>query len=227
MVQSEIFNRVFRLIYGNSGGTTFTIEHNNMQFLVTAKHIFEKAGYPDSGTISLLIEGQYAPLEVEIRYPVDPHIDIAVMKSKDNRFISRVYNNSNTSKGLIWGQDVFFLGFPYEYDRHLKSFPNSKTPVPFVKKACFSGALDDGHSCILLDGHNNKGFSGGPVCFKPVDSAKKTMSIAAVVSGYRFEKQKVFDKNDQETESYIKSNTGIIVAYDIQEAIEIAKHWNT
>ena len=53
------------------------------------------------------------------------------------------------------------------------------------------------------------------------------MSIAAVVSGYRFEKQKVFDKNDQETESYIKSNTGIIVAYDIQEAIEIAKHWNT
>ena len=113
------------------------------------------------------------------------------------------------------------------YDRHLKSFPNSKTPVPFVKKACFSGALDDGHSCILLDGHNNKGFSGGPVCFKPVDSAKKTMSIAAVVSGYRFEKQKVFDKNDQETESYIKSNTGIIVAYDIQEAIEIAKHWNT
>ena len=46
MVQSEIFGRVFRIVFGSNAGTTFTIEQDGTQFLVTAKHIFKDVQFP-------------------------------------------------------------------------------------------------------------------------------------------------------------------------------------
>lgn len=233
MVQSEILNRVFRLVYGDPykqafrSGTAFTMECNGSQFLVTAKHIFEDLEFPKEGTIGLLTEGgKYTPYEVDIRYPADSEVDIAVMKPKHHQHIFEEYSNRNTSEGLIFGQDVFFLGFPYEYDKLLGSFPDRKRPVPFIKKACFSGGLKDGHACMVFDGHNNPGFSGGPVCYRSTDAPNGTMSIAAVISGYYPEKQDVLDENGRPTGSYVMSNTGIIFAYDIKEAVQVAEHWD-
>ena len=39
MVQMEIISRVFRIVFGTSTGTAFTIEDHGVQFLVTAKHM--------------------------------------------------------------------------------------------------------------------------------------------------------------------------------------------
>lgn len=231
MVSREILDRVFRLVcrsvYGEDRGTAFTMECNGSQFLVTARHMFGRLGFPKEGTIELLTEdGRYTPYEVDIRYPADPEVDIAVMRPKHHQHISQVYPNRNGSGELIFGQDVFFLGFPYEYDESLMSFPDSKRPVPFIKKACFSGRFSDGHACMAFDGHNNPGFSGGPVCYKSIDTPDGTMSIAAVISGYRFEKQDVLDESGRPTGNYVKSNTGIIFAYDIREAVRVAEHWD-
>ena len=230
MVSREILDRVFRLVcrsaYGKDCGTAFTMECNHSQFLVTAKHMFGKLGFPKEGTIELLTEdGRYTPYEVDIRYPADSRVDIAVMRPKNHHHISEEYPNRNTSEWMIFGQDVFFLGFPYEYDELLLSFPDSKRPVPFIKKACFSGRFSDGHACMVFDGHNNPGFSGGPVCYKSMDAPNGTMSITAVISGYRAEKQVVLDKNGRSTGSYVEFNTGIIFAYDIREAVNVAEHW--
>lgn len=73
MVRREILDRVFELVCEDGGkGTTFTMECNDSQFLVTAKHIFEDLGFPKEGTIGLLTEGgKYTPYEVDIRYPAD------------------------------------------------------------------------------------------------------------------------------------------------------------
>ena len=79
---------------------------------------------------------------------------------------------------------------------------------------------------MAFDGHNNPGFSGGPVCYKSMDTPDGAMSIAAVISGYRFEKQDVLDESGQPTGNYVKSNTGIIFAYDIREAVRVAEHWD-
>ena len=224
MVQSEIFGRVFRIVFGSNAGTTFTIEQDGTQFLVTAKHIFEDAQFPAQAEIMLWKEGRYQSIHVEIRYPEDQEIDIAVMKTNPYLFVSKINDNKNTSEGLIWGQDVYFLGFPYDFDVHLKSLPDSKTPVPFIKKACLSGALNE-HSILVLDGQNNKGFSGGPVCFKSIQSDEKSMRIAGVISGYYYEKKKVLDPTGNITEYYLEDNTGIVKAYDIREAITVAKTW--
>lgn len=235
MAQPEILNRVFKLVYGDPykqifrSGTAFTMECNGSQFLVTARHIFKTGQWPlpEEGAIWLLIEGgKYTPYEMDIRYPADSEVDIAVMKPKNHQHISEEYSNRNTSEGLVFGQDMFFLGFPHEYDKLSGSFPDGKRPVPFVKRACFSGESNDGHNCMVFDGYNNLGFSGGPVCYKSIDAPDGMMSVAAVISGYRLEKQLVFDENGRPTGSYVESNTGIIFAYDIKEAVQVAEHWD-
>lgn len=225
MVQYEVLARTFRIRYGNSCATAFTIEESNIQYLVTAKHFFEEFGFPDTASIQLLIDGQYKTLAVSVRYPSDTRIDIAVMKTTPYCEVSAKIENTVSSTGLAYGQDVYFLGYPYNYDRLLATFPERRAPVPFVKKAVFSGMLNPSPSLLFLDGHNNPGFSGGPVCFKK--ASDKLFSIAGVISGYHFEKSSVFDKQtDKEVPLYVKENTGILYASDISFAIKIAKEWS-
>ena len=224
MVQMEIVSRVFRIVFGTSSGTAFTIEDHGVQFLVTAKHIFESANHPATGRIALLTGKKYQSFDVEIRYPTDKEIDIAVMKITPYQQVTPMFENKNTIEGITLGQDVYFLGFPYQYDQLLSTIPGDNKPLPFVKKACLSTILMDNKNTLLLDGHNNPGFSGGPVCFKEVGKDNK-MLIAGVVSGYRFDRQYVFDENDLKTKSYIKDNTGIIVVNCISHAVKIASEW--
>ena len=225
MVQAEIFCRVMRILHENSLGTAFTIESHGEQYVVTAKHLFESNGFPSSTIIKLYFGNNYVPIEVDVRYPSEPKADIAVMKLKKAQLLTPVYDNINSSDGLIYGQDVFFIGFPYEYDRILGMFPGGNMPIPFVKKACLSAILKDGAGTILLDGHNNPGFSGGPVCYKTVGSTEKSMRILGVISGYRFDSQPLFDKSGNQTDFFVKENTGIIIVSDIKHAVQIAENW--
>ncbi len=225
MVQAEVFCRVMRIQHENSLGTAFTIESHGKQFIVTAKHLFESNGFPSSSAISLLIGTSYQTFDVDIRYPAEQKADIAVMRLKKERLLTPVYDNINSSDGLIYGQDVYFVGFPYQYDSILGMFPGGNMPIPFVKKACLSAILKDGAGTILLDGHNNPGFSGGPVCYKTIGSAEKTMRILGVVSGYRFDSQPLFDNSGNQTSFFVRENTGIIIVSDIKHAVQIADNW--
>lgn len=225
MVQAEVFRRVIRIKYDGSSGTAFTIESHDEQFLVTAKHLFIANGLPQNATISLLIGTSYQSFDVNIRYPSNPRVDIAVMKFQQPLFLTPVYENVNTTNGLVFGQDVYYVGFPYEYDSILGMFPGGNMPIPFVKKACMSAILQDGAGTILLDGISNPGFSGSPVCFNMIGSTEKTMRIIGVVSGYRFAPQPVYDHSGSQKDFYVKENTGIIIVSDIKHAVEVAESW--
>lgn len=223
MVQAEVLKRVLRIRCGNSAGTAFTMEINKVQFIVTAKHIFEKVAYPQSTNIDLLIDGKYRTFTVDIKYPANQYIDIAVMKTKPLTNVTPTYSNKNSSAGCIFGQDVYFLGFPFNYEKLLSNFPESNAPAPFIKKACFSGA--QGKYQFFLDGINNPGFSGGPVCFKPQN--ERLFCIAGVVSGYRYNQVPVYDKKTNDPlPYYIEENTGIIIVSDICSAVDIAENWS-
>lgn len=225
MVQAEIFRRVLRIQCGNSSGTAFTIESHGEQFWVTAKHMFEALGLPASTEIKLLIGTNYQAFDVGVRYPAEKKADIAVMKLKNTQLLTPTYENVNSTEGLVFGQDVYFVGFPYEYDSILGMFPGGNMPIPLVKKACMSAILQDGAGTILLDGINNPGFSGSPVCFKKIGSPENTMHILGVVSGYRFNSQPLFDQAGNQTGHYVKENTGIIIVSDIKHAMQIADNW--
>lgn len=195
-----------------------------MLCLVTAKHLFKEL-FPDSANIKLLIGADYQTFAVDIRYPTESNVDIAVIKVKTPGFLTPIYENINTTEGLVFGQEVYFVGFPFQYDSILNTFPGGDKPIPFVKKACLSAILKDNAGTIILDGINNPGFSGGPVCYKTIGSNEKTMRILGVISGYRFNERPVFDKHGNETDNYVKENTGIIVVSDIKYAMQIAEDW--
>lgn len=225
MVKLEIIGRVLRIVVGAKSGSSFTMECNGTQFLVTAKHLFEPLSFPDKAVIKILMGNSYNSFDAEIRYPKSPTIDIAVMKLNPYQTLTAFFNNENTTADMCMGQDVFFLGFPYDYDNFLQKSPFGNNPIPFVKKACMSSIIKSGEDVLLLlDGHNNPGFSGGPVCFS--SSGKETMTIAGVISGYRHYRQPVVDENDTALPLYWKENTGIIYAYSIKHAVDIASNWN-
>jgi hypothetical protein len=70
-----------------------------------------------------------------------------------------------------------------------------------------------------LDGHNNPGFSGGPVLFKEQEHGE--LKVAAVVSGYRFENEPIYH-GEQELPVTYRYNTGIIISYGIKHAVALA-----
>ena len=86
---------------------------------------------------------------------------------------------STSDAGIIFGQDVCFLGFPYCLHTELGEV-NRNFPLPFIKKSTFS-ASDDKWNVLYLDGDNNPGFSGGPVVFLQQQKPSKKSSVAGVI----------------------------------------------
>ena len=122
-----------------------------------------------------------------------------------------------TTAGLVLAEDVYFLGFPYGLTMAVKTDLNAGFPLPLVKKGVVLAlGLEDGP--ILLDGHNNPGFSGGPVARR---GTKVEQTVIGVVSGYQYVRQNVLDEHGNETPLTYDTNTGIIVAHDIRHALAI------
>ena len=86
--------------------------------------------------------------------------------------------------------------------------------------------IDSNEDCILLDGHNNPGFSGGPVVFCQ-NNHGNDFSVAGVVAGYRHAFEPVYkNKEPEENElpiGYYRVNTGIVLAYDIKYALNLIR----
>lgn len=218
MITNKILQTVFRIICGNSLGSAFTIENGETQYIVTAKHLFEIMSFPSESDISILRNGRYESYHVRIYYHKNSNVDAVVLKTVPYIQIAPFFNNMLTVEGLILGQDVFFLGFPYDYESLVTNLPGERTPTPFVKKACVSG-ITAGNKTLFLDGINNPGFSGGPVCFtKP---GKNDYQIAGVINSYRFDRKELFAPGDKSTGFYFRENTGIINVCNIMQVLSI------
>ena len=223
MVTSDILCRTFRIKYGSNLATAFTIESEGLQYIVTAKHLFNNVQSGNSVSVSILNSRQYVRVNAVVFFHLDDKTDCAVLKTSPYIEVTGKYSNENTLEGLTLGQDVFFLGYPYNYDDILSCFPQSHNPVPFVKKACFSGSSDS-MGVLFLDGTNNPGFSGGPVCFREPNT--NGFKIAGLINSYRNNKCPVFSGDGEETEFYTLENTGIINACSIHRVYEILEQNN-
>lgn len=211
MITSNVIHRVFRIRYGGSACTGFTIEVEGREYLVTAKHGFVSLGGSDE--IDVFSNGDWSPYEVNLVGHAPDDVDITVLAATQ-RLTPPGLPMDATQAGLIYGQEVYFLGFPYNF---LGKFVLGDLgyPLPFVKKATLS-LFDD--KIVFLDGHNNPGFSGGPVVF--TEPTKREYKVAAVISGYRAVEEPVYD-GDTETGLTYRYNTGIIVAHNVIWALDL------
>lgn len=94
------------------------------------------------------------------------HSDISVISipSLKNGSVNVIAESAN----IFYGQDIYFLGFPYGLQSDVGEL-NSNLPMPLVKKGIVSSFLfENPRKVLLLDGHNNPGFSGGPVIYRNV-----------------------------------------------------------
>lgn len=199
-------------------GTCFTIDVDGKQYLCTARHCVK--GF-NSDAINIFHEGAWKKLGVKLVGYGSKDTDICVMSPEVQ--LSPSWPVIPTADGLLIGQDVFFLGFPYGIRTEQGDF-NRSFPMPLVKRATFSAmAKEKERSILFLDGHNNPGFSGGPVVFRDARQPDTDYRIASVISGYRFELEKIMDDKGNKTKYRYHANTGIILSHNINHALDVIR----
>lgn len=212
-VTANILQRTFLIRHGGSMGTCFTIDVEGRRYLITAKHVVESIG--DEAVVEISHERGWLRVPVQLVGHGAGGVDVTVLAPQGLFGVAHALNL--TTAGLVLAEDIYFLGFPYGLGMEVKTDLNAGFPVPLVKKGVVSSlGLDDGP--LLLDGHNNVGFSGGPVARR---GTKEEQTVIGVVSGYRFDRQKVRDGDGNETSHTYDTNTGIVIAHDIRHALEI------
>ena len=225
MITANVIHRVFCLITQKGIGTGFTIEIDNKQYLITAKHLVEHIAFSKEkkGVIRIFHKNQQKMLHITLVGHCNEENDISVLSTDIQ--ISPTYNMKPSVAQLAYGQDVYFLGFPYLDGKDISNI-NRNFPMPFVKKAIVSNMSDIRRKKVIfyLDGHNNPGFSGGPVIFKPIGHTE--YQVAAVISGYRCQQDSVYQGDEQSklaTKFKYETNTGIIISYGIKCAVDLIK----
>ncbi|MBK7359188.1 MAG: trypsin-like peptidase domain-containing protein [Saprospiraceae bacterium] len=208
-ITADILRQTYIIETDTQQGTCFLVNINNQEYLITAKHLFKSNLLNgDSTTINIYQEDKYYKLKVQYFIHTDNSLDIAVLKLTKSIQIMIPFSIDGN---VTLGQDIYFLGFP-KLDSH-QFYTTSKIGIlPLVKSGIISGWINTGQYCLyFLDGHNNPGFSGGPVvCF---DNSSSKPVIFGVISGYYYENKLVQKNNKSIDSTYIQENSGIIKCF--------------
>jgi hypothetical protein len=194
---ANVYERVLLVRVGGNGpsaetSTAFTVEVDGRQYLLTAKHVVAKLAPSDF--IEYAKAGKWVRLPVQVLRCDDP-TDIAVLVAPYQ--LTTTFEFPLDTSRIAYGQDVYFLGFPYGITLNGTNV-NGSLPLPFIKRATYSGTFPLNaakHSVlILLDGYNNPGFSGGPIVYKEPFSQGWVYRLVGVVSGFQPEVADVMKK---------------------------------
>lgn len=215
MITSNVLSRTFHIKNGQSIGTCFTVDYENKQYFVTAKHVIQNITL--DGNIEIFHGGKW----LQGLATITGHSAVSDISVFALNYVIGGHPLPPTSGGIIYGQDLYFLGFPYGLKAEIGEL-NRDFPLPLVKKGILSAIMGDNPSgrYFLIDGHNNPGFSGGPVVFKSPN--ENEFKVGGVISGYRYEFESAY-LNQSPTQIQIRTNTGIIIAYAIENALDIIK----
>ena len=214
--QLDIVASTYKIRVGEQVGTSFLMEYNSRRYLITAKHI----GIGITDSVYLDWQDGWASLPVQVvGHSDDDTTVLRVEHDLARAFILPEWTPPVVRTDLVLGEDVRFYGFPLGMST---SRGPSTVPVPLVKSGIISGFYGTEKlgedSSFWIDGHNNRGFSGGPV----VSIRNGEYAIAGVISAYRHSEEPVFGLDEQKSEiGTIRVNSGIIKAENISSAMQI------
>ena len=200
MISLYVLRSVFHIRCGESSGsgTAFTLNYNDWQYLVTARHVVEAIS---GNTIEVFHDGAWKSLEVDVIGRGAGEIDVAVLSSP-LAIGPRDAIIPASSAGITIGQQVYFLGSPLE----MRGGSPYDFPYPLAKSGVLSG-VDSWHGAnrLYVDGHANRGFSGGPlICYQDQTT---NIQIAGVITSFRIDPDSV--------------NSGIGIAVNIRHVIDL------
>jgi len=215
MIPTSIAFRTIHIAYKTSTGTCFVLDYDNKEYYITAKHVVD--GLKTDESIHIFFDKKWNEFNIKLVGHSDAS-DISVFVVPDLKFGGDSMKAS--SNRIYYGQEIFFLGFPYNIQHRLPS-REAAPPMPFVKKGILSNFhITKQFKVLYLDGINNPGFSGGPIVYYNVK--EKSFELCGIISGFRYEKQYATFK-ESSTELEVKLNTGIIIGYSIEAALELIK----
>ena len=178
MVTANVIHRVLNVRIGDSLGSAFTIERDGRQYVVTARHVME--GIEAAQRTAVVFEDEWRDVDLSVVGVGEGDVDVAVLACGQQ--LSPTYPFEASTEGLVYGQQAYFLGFPFGWTtggQHL----NRGFPFPFVKGGIVAAySLGGPVFTIFLDAHVNHGFSGGPVVFRPKEG-RDDFRVAGVVAG--------------------------------------------
>ena len=218
MITSNVLGRTFHLRHKTAVATGVAIDVDDRSYLVTARHFVSTIS--SEAVIEFFHQEEWKALPIKLVGHAPGEVDISVLAPPLVLCAPSVPLPADTG-GLIYGQDVYFLGFPYGSFGDVSDL-NRGLPLPFVRKAIVSCMERDptGVSRLYLDGHNNRGFSGGPVVF--LQAGSRTFKLAGIVSGYRYSEEPIFE-GESEVPLKVRENTGIVLAFGSQHAVDLAR----
>lgn len=223
---TNILHRVFkvRVIVGTgnemrvlSGGTMFVIDVDYRQYLVTARHV---AMHINSAVqVQVWRNGSWNSIPVRIVGHGEGDVDVSVLDANISLVPAESrFHLPTGSEGIILGQETMFLGFPNGYEVSKTLLLHSGFPMPLVKYARLA-AMPQRDFPMWIDGHNNQGFSGGPLCF--IRNGETDVRVAGVVVAYQYITRPVIYPDGSETEFLYQENMGLGLAWDIEHCTEI------
>jgi hypothetical protein len=241
-VTGNVYTRVFEIKAGGSTGSAFALDLDGRQYLVTAKHMV--AGLKPKDSLAIYENDQWSSIDVSVFLCDDP-IDIAVLVPP------RVLTHADAlepglATSIFFGQDVYFLGFPYGLSMNSKH-ANNAYPFALVKKGIYSANIEEeGVKVIILDGNNNFGFSGGPIVYRDLNQSKLVFYVLGVISGFKPDfapvvKPEVITPGEdiskieswrrvtiegqqqvlRDTGKFVLFNTGLVRGYPIEHAVKV------
>ena len=220
-VPAEILQRTVLIKVGSAYATAFSLDYEGKLYLVTARHVV--AALPDTNATLQVKQGdKWAELHTKrTLYPPAKEVDIAVFETGEK--VTTPFQVTAVRKGVgaALGQQVWFLGYPWGMGSR---FMNGE--IPFVKRGTMSAVDHSNPDAVIvyIDGFNNPGFSGGPIIYW--DLATHTYGILGVIKGFRDDTAKLM-VNGAQVDTELVVNSGILVGYSIQhaiQAIEQGKH---
>lgn len=193
-VTSNVLLRTSMVRSDKDAGTIFSIDVEEREYWITAKHILTGAKHPPHGTVdaktaTLKILSQVGDSEnwiPETFNVIDPgkDVDIVVLAPPKALLDEKSIQSAKVgSANVTFGGECEFVGYPFGSAWTAKFEKGEMIHMPFIKRCTVSGQITSPQIIWVLDGINNEGFSGGPVVFQTGPSQQ----IIAVVSGFRTE----------------------------------------
>ena len=169
--------------------------------------------------VRIFHDGQWKGLPCQM-VGIAPDADTAVLAP--GLQLAPSFPLESTMADLAFGQQVFFLGFPLGMMWGGGEM-NRDFPFPLVKSGVLSAIEVGTPSRIWVDGHNNPGFSGGPLIFIPPQeqfARGRAYRVAGIITGYRVSALPVYNQQGRQI-GMLPENSGIVLAYGIQAALDL------
>jgi len=214
MITANILQRVFRIQHNNKTGSAYTVEKGEQQYLISASHVFE--GALEVKSLLIFHDSIWKSIEVEVVYNC-LHADTILFRIPFD--LSPRLPVQYGTKGIIYGTWGYFLGFPLSVAT--PGCPvNRNFPLPLIKAGLISGMNSELHGVNItyLDGHANRGFSGGPaIWINPTGT--NDPQIIGTVTGFVTECPVNPDTKD-DVRDY-GTNAGIVEAHWIEDIFDL------